>query len=314
MAKVLGIFSSKLKGKVGPVSYRNTAGGNVVYQRAASVKNPRSYAQQYQRMIFATASAAYSSMKAICDHSFEGVSSGSKTQQAFMRENLRYLRDRADAALGNFNIKGNPTMVANALTIAKGSLSSLPVDKTLVHHEEKNFSVLIAPSLHVTSDELSVTQLIDAFPFIQPGDQLTFVQLGAVEGADESFISDLAQKHTKFEYARLVLPLDANLKFVSNKKFQGAEGSENLDAISVGIGIGEADGSNTGLAWSFDSINYPEAELMASAIIVSRKVNGVWERSTTMLTIHSATDEFPSTTIVKSFDPSSDLYLNHALD
>lgn len=320
MAKVLGIFSSKLKGKVGPVSYRNTADGNVVYQRAVNVKNPRSYAQQQQRMIFATASAAYSAMKAICDHSWQGVTYGAKTQQAFMRAALDYLRTRAVDNLGNFNIKGNKYMVANALQISDGSLNSVPLAPSLGLASERNYSQIIPSSVSDSFDgsttTLTVAELQELLPFIQPGDQLTFVQLGVPEGADVAAIyNDKSQDNTLFEYARLVLPTDTSARIFENNRLIGADESVGLDSLRVDILDPDQNGklSTPTIGFSFDTINYPEATIKAAGVIVSRKVDGVWQRSKSFL-VEYENDYYKANEIIGSYAPSSDLYLNHALD
>ena len=88
MAVINGTFVTKLTGSVGNVTYRVSNGQNIASEKAVNVKNPRTYAQQLQRMRMTTISAAYSAMKAICDHSFEGYTYGSRNMNVFMSENL----------------------------------------------------------------------------------------------------------------------------------------------------------------------------------------------------------------------------------
>ena len=95
---------TRLAGKVGNVVYRNRGGQNIASEKPATVKNPRSNAQQRQRMVFATVSAAYSAMKEICDHSFEGITYGADNMAEFMRRNLSIMKSRTKS----FNSKGNP--------------------------------------------------------------------------------------------------------------------------------------------------------------------------------------------------------------
>lgn len=311
MAKVLGVFSTKLKGKVGPVSYRNTADGNVVYQRAANVKNPRSYMQQQQRMIFATASAAYSTMKAICDHSYEGIATGAKTQAEFMKTNLDLLRSNlVTNNSGNFNLRGNRTMVGNPLVISRGSLSPINLEAgDLLVQNELQYAYI--PQVGLPESEFTVADLIAALPGVKPGDQLTFCWLVAEEGAKEYEYGGVIQKVSTFDYARLVLPLseDSVLWEDNGGKgyFRGADGSQGLTKLNTYV---TANGS---FAFTFPSLAYPEAEILGAAIIVSRKVDSTWQRSTTTLTLYNpALDN--ANIIIGSYDPSSDLYLNHALD
>lgn len=311
MAKVLGVFSTKLKGKVGPVSYRNTADGNVVYQRAANVKNPRSYMQQQQRMIFATASAAYSTMKDICDHSYEGIATGAKTQAEFMKTNLDLLRSNLIANnSGNFNLRGNRTMVGNPLVISRGSLSPIPLEAGDLHvQNELQFAYI--PKIKMPKTEFTVNDLISALPGLKAGDQLTFCWLVAEEGAKEYEYGSVIQKMSTFDFARLVLPIDGTsiLWEDNNGKgyFRGADGSQGLDKLNSFV---MESGS---LAFTFPALAYPEAEILGAAVIVSRKEGSAWQRSTTTLTLYNAALD-DANIILGSYDPSSDLYLNHALD
>lgn len=311
MAKVLGIFSSKLKGKVGPVSYRNTADGNVVYQRAVNVKNPRSFMQQQQRMIFATASAAYSTMKAICDHSYEGIPTGSKTQAEFMKTNLDLLRSNLVANnSGNFNLRGNKSMVGNPIVISRGSLSPIPLEAgDLQVKNELQFAYV--SKIGLPKSEFTVNDLTTAIPGLQAGDQLTFCWLVAQEGAKEYEYGGVIQKVSTFDFARLVLPIDSTSVLWEDNGgkgyFRGADGSQGLDKLNTYV---TEDGS---FAFTFPALAYPEAEILGAAIIVSRKVGSTWQRSTTTLTLYNAALD-NANIIIGSYDPSSDLYLNHALD
>ena len=87
MAVIKGTFSTNLKGRVGSVVYRNRNGVNVASQIPASVKNPQSILQQKQRMKFNSVSQAYSCLKSIVDHSFEGVTYGAPSMAKFMKDN-----------------------------------------------------------------------------------------------------------------------------------------------------------------------------------------------------------------------------------
>ena len=74
MGKIEGIFATNISGKVGNVVFRKAGKQNIVSQRPASIKNPRTDMQQRQRAYIKTVSSAYSVLKPICDHSFEILS------------------------------------------------------------------------------------------------------------------------------------------------------------------------------------------------------------------------------------------------
>ena len=94
-------------------------GKQVTKDRVADIKNTRSSIQMKQRAIMATAMRGYSTLKEICNHSFEGITYGQKSMNYFVSENARMIR----ATAPNVNLslsKGNS--VSNAYIISKGSL------------------------------------------------------------------------------------------------------------------------------------------------------------------------------------------------
>lgn len=121
MGKINGIFATKITGRVGQVVFRDRKGTNVVSQKPASVSNPRTAGQQWNRMIMRTVVAAYSSLKEICDHSFEGVAKGSLSQSLFMKQNIAIMQSRGQ----NFNLRRCNSLIANPYLISKGSLRSI---------------------------------------------------------------------------------------------------------------------------------------------------------------------------------------------
>ena len=89
MGKIEGIFATNISGKVGNVVFRKNGKQNIVSQRPASVKNPRTDMQQRQRAYIKTVSSAYSVLRPICDHSFEGVAYGADSMNFFKKENYK---------------------------------------------------------------------------------------------------------------------------------------------------------------------------------------------------------------------------------
>lgn len=80
------------RGKVGDLVFSRQGGQQVTRARAAQVSNPRTTAQMIQRMIFGSVSFAYSMLRPICDHSFEGVQYGQRSMSKFFSLNLKALR------------------------------------------------------------------------------------------------------------------------------------------------------------------------------------------------------------------------------
>lgn len=249
MATINGIFSTKLRGKVGDVVYRVNGQTNTVSQKPSSVSNPKSLSQQLQRMYMATAAVAYSQMKAICDHSFESASGKQGNQAEFLRRNVRLLAGQNSA----FNLKGNPYMVPNYLQISKGSLKSMALEgitpvtyavgkDPLTNKDFPFFGAAFKSSLLnklITKGASAknipvmgfvgptVKEFCDAFG-INYGSQITFV-LNYVPMLNTEFVwGTEKQLETRFKYCRIVLKadkLDLPLFEISTADGQNGEGN-----------------------------------------------------------------------------------------
>ena len=240
MATINGIFSTKLRGKVGDVVYRVNGQTNTVSQKPSSVSNPKSLSQQLQRMYMATAAIAYSQMKAICDHSFESASGKQGNQAEFLRRNVRLLAGQYQC----FNLKGNPYMVPNYLQISKGSLKSMALEgvlpvagelgipiggKSTFKYRGVVFTSSILNTLITKGEEAdnllaesfvspTVKEFCDAFG-INYGSQITFVMNYVPQNYSQFEFESERQLETKFKYCRIVLKataLDTPLFSISN--------------------------------------------------------------------------------------------------
>lgn len=224
MAKVNGIFSTKLQGKVGSVVYRVRKGTNIVSEKPSSVANPRTSGQQYNRMVMRTVAAAYSSLKEICDHSFEGVSKGSMSQALFMRENIRLMQGKSH----NFNLRRNTWMIPNNYLLSKGSLENIPLSKPQALHQEagkdgrdntgKDVSYMgvyfglngIGKAIELGLEELDSGGDIKEKYFlnalgIKQGQQLTFVTNYVPKNYSLVSNADVTQPTTKTAFARIII-------------------------------------------------------------------------------------------------------------
>ena len=229
MATINGIFSTKLRGKVGDVVYRVNGQTNTVSQKPSSVSNPKSLSQQTQRMYMATAAVAYSQMKAICDHSFESASGKKGNQAEFLRRNVRFLAGQNSS----FNLKGNPYMMPNYLQISKGSLVGLGLEAITpfvnnlgkdpltnkdfifwgVGYKSSILNQLItkgASALSIPVDGFfgpTVKEFCDAFG-INYGSQITFVLNYVPINCSQFEYEKEIQLETRFKYCRIVLKAD----------------------------------------------------------------------------------------------------------
>ena len=78
MAKT-GLWLRGAIGQLAGVTMQKGANGETIMREKVTPKNPQTMGQLIQRIIMATVMLAYSFMKELCDHSFEGVTAGAQS-------------------------------------------------------------------------------------------------------------------------------------------------------------------------------------------------------------------------------------------
>lgn len=313
MAIIRGTYVTRLSGKVGNVVYRNRGGENIASEKPATVKNPRSNAQQRQRMVFATVSAAYSAMKEICDHSFEGVTYGADNMAEFMRRNLSIMKSRTKS----FNSKGNPYMIPNPYLISRGSLPTIPVevDQTGLAEVDDTPAITInIPTITLSTSNVTtytVAQLHNDLG-IEIGDQITLLGVSNTKNG-ERISSGVApvQYQTSFVYARLVFDATKGGEVLFSEGEINAANlapeSQNANAIALNT-------SSNGFALKSALWEVTGEDLCAAAVIISRKTGNDWMRSTQALVTNEdlISIEYTDADMLPSYLPTGEKYLNNA--
>ena len=228
-------FFGMRKGSTKSLTFSVMNGKQVTKDRVSYVRNPKTQAQQIQRIIMNTAMQAYSVLRPICDHAFEGFAYGSKCQAEFMKQNLDLLRQKladAGAAFGSavsFCPIKYKFIALNGYKVSSGRLPKMSVteDGEIFADENTYESVLLTNGL-------------------QRGDQLTFLVL-------TQKLNDPQQ--VQFDYARIILdpvdefgkPLPLTTEFAKNDgSINGANAKNNATStfkfnfatqkISFGVG------------------------------------------------------------------------------
>lgn len=309
MAIIRGTYVTRLSGAVGDVVYRMRNGQNIASQKASQVKNPRTDAQQNQRMNMATVSAAYSALKVICDHSFEGKSYGSECMGEFMKRNLAVMKPRTS----NFNIKGNPYIVPNPYLVSRGQLpstdiSSVEFDSTPL--AEINFTDGTTDLTNLTVNYLH--QMLGA----QIGDQITILFVYPVLNGERTIFEGIRpQVQFGVGYARITAKTDLQnydiAAFTTATKLADwvdTVKSENYQNVVVNYTDGVP--IKLGLRVS----NYDDSqEILAGTIILSRKQGETWLRSTQALIVGGTdTEIWLRDAVLASYAPTGNKYLNNA--
>lgn len=305
MAKT-GFWLRNAKGKLaGATVYQQN--GETVMREIVTPSNPKTERQIIQRIIMHTVMQAYSKMKAITDHSFEGFKKGQETMSYFMKRNVQICRDAVARMqsegvsfvnMYNFVPLGRKGFTPNQYQIAMGSLPT--VSCTLRDDDEaKGFVPAITTNTYQA--------VIDALG-IQRGDQLTFIMI------DQNNDADFGQ--CNFHYCRVILdPTNADYSQAAlSSEFVDANGDINLPSVRNEGAFKFAISAN-GLSFMYNG----SLTCTCAAVIVSRQVNGSWLRSTTYLAYSGLTEYSMQDCIdaagngtVQTIYAPSEQYLNNA--
>lgn len=314
MAKVRGIYSTKLSGRVGQVSYKNTVYGNIVTQLPAQVTNPQTRAQQVQRAIYNAVIQSYSQLKNIDDHAFENMRGGRQNMAHFLKLNLKNLRnfiqtEGAIDGLGEEPYGMVPKRAAcvpftAALQVSDGTLFYNGPQPSFVN----NNNMEITTKMNV-SETTTVGDFLDTMGVVA-GEQLTLLGVKIME-VGSSGIGRWVQRST-MEYGYVVVKADVDR---SKLLTAGVELSTVFSKMyNVDITIPESSVLNTAtIALRQDS----DHATYAGAVIKSAYVNGSWQRSTAFLTQNLApniSDQFGYAwdSVVESYNVSTARILNNA--
>lgn len=165
MAKSKGFFGIRT-GSTKNFTFSELNGAQITKERVSKVKNPRTNSQMRQRMLMATIGAAYSYLKVIADHSFEGKTVGQMCMSEFMRLNLNKFRDAAKDSNAPYamNAYGDKLINPMRYILAKGSIPALPYVINASNQIELSYNV---------EDVSTAEKVYDAMG-IKKGDMLTF--------------------------------------------------------------------------------------------------------------------------------------------
>lgn len=305
MAVVNGIMGGGLSGSVGKVTFRKgVKGETIASQKAEKVHNPQTEDQAFQRMCMNTAMKAYSAMKEICNHSFEGTQYGQKSMSLFIQENL-------------YGIKSGFAGVSQALNFgftAKGILGGVAPRPFLVSKGTLPSAATILKYKGGSITWEKWKELTD----MKEGDQLTIVAF--VSGVDLNEYDDDPQVPFKFVYRRYKFK-----DVIKNDTVVIEEGSDSQINTEVLQSIEEQGDTNLFLSRSMNGpdqssvlVKYVGEHLNAYALILSRNVNGVWKRSKANLRWDVETAgigslfQYDEKWVIKTYGATARKFLNNA--
>lgn len=270
MAKSKGFFGLR-SGSTKNFTFSELNGQQITKERVYKVKNPRTLQQMRQRMVMATVSAAYSFLKEICDHSFEGFGVGSPCMGEFMRLNLDALKAKAqnDAAKVAFNAYQDKNINPVPFIVSKGSLDELNSNMS-----DEGVNVSFAADVRNLTTAESIYNALG----IKAGDLITFI---SCSGSVDTENGALLFAPQPLKIVRLHADKTGYVSEIDNA-FSVESNSDDNNAISFNTKSNEVD------------ITQMVANAYMGAVIISRKAADKWLRSNATMVVKA---EIPTTTV-----------------
>lgn len=271
-------------GKLGDIVLSRTNGQQITRVRVRKIKNPRTTPQQIQRLIIASVSRAYSGMKAIVNHSFQGYAYGAANMNRFNKLNADLVRNR----LASFGVDPtgtedwtatdfpatytDPTSVnpngpaINNWIISEGTLPQVPFESVNGDWPDEASQGL---RIKIANEGAALTykQVIDALG-LQPGDQLTVCAI---------------DHNNSFHYGRFILsPIDGDntASVTDSTKFN----ERNLN-ITPTVSNGYLVLTLADIAAYQPRPGETPNAITAAGLILSRKTGETWQRSTSRMQV-----------------------------
>ena len=251
MAKSKGFFGIRT-GSTKNFTFSELNGSQITKERVYRVKNPRTLAQMRQRMVMTTIGAAYSYLKVIADHSFEGKTVGQQCMAEFMRLNLNKFRDPSKNGSASYAFNSYKDKLINPMRyiLSRGSLPEMPFVVNTQNQIELQYNV----------STLATAQDVYNAMGIQAGDLVTFVWM----------VGQASLTRNVFGYT----PTRLNIVRLYADKTGSIANPH--DAFTFDANHSDLDISVT---FSGGVLKLASTEANLGAVILSRQVGGAWLRS-----------------------------------
>jgi len=289
----------KLKGSIGDITTQSNGSKQVTRRRVREVANPQTDAQTLNRIVTGTVGAAYSRLKDICDHSFQGFLSKNDNMQKFLRVNQNAFRAElvaqgASLSAGNFLAIGKTGLIANRYIISQGTLPSITTD----FDNQQNAERPLLPFPNSAQNPITYQAICDYFN-LRRGDQLTFCWIENAEYPSVAEEEALWGLNSFFFYSRIILdPIDPITKERApmSTQFLDGDGQVNFPSSrNSGVKILITPASNRALTFFPDqNAEWGVRVCLAFGIIVSRQVSSTWLRSFCRLAIPLSCQGIPT--------------------
>lgn len=291
MAKSKSFFGLR-RGSTKSLTFSVLNGQQVTKDRVYGGKNPRSLAQMVQRMCLATSSAAYSQMKQIVDHSFEGISYGANTMAEFIKVNTKLIKNNYELAGEKFayNPYGDRGLKVGAYQMAKGTAT--PIAASVFNPAKANGSLTVT-ILKGAAEKVTANAMMAALG-IAVGELATYCFMYAKAGSADDWA---------FGFIRITALQTGDVTLTSANIGQYLLIESNLNISSVEI-------ASTTLVIVVSTPN-DEGDIttIAQCAIHSLKSANGWLRSNAVMTADAETDIAPTAADALATYPVGESYI-----
>lgn len=277
-------------------------GKQVTKDRVYVVKNPRSALQMKQRAIMATAMHAYSALKEICDHSFEGISYGQPSMNYFVSRNASLIRSAAPR-VNLSSYKG--ISVSNAYEIAKGSLPSISVSQETVG-EDMYWKVILG---NIQSSGFTFGKLMEILGANKVGDMVTFVQLvnnTLMGNASTYWVRLQLTEENKSKALTIQAGAPTNIMAVLTEGIDFETSIDNFSASDFPIAVSYTSGYS--VLQIGEGVSTESNDSQSLGVILSRKSDSGWLRSNA--TMVNLFDRFNYDAAIATYPENGEKILN----
>lgn len=281
MAKSKSFFGLR-RGSTKSHTYSVFNGKQVTKDRVEEVKNPRSQMQMLQRMVLKTAGQAYSNMKQIVDHSFEGKTYGLQSMMAFMSANSKLMRDCAMKAYNGetvtvdgflYNYFQSENLEPGCYIISRGSASPIAIAPVLADGATDRTIV----NLTETANKATTAADLFALLGISVGELCTVCILW----------QDEVYNTWKFDFVRITALASGEVALTSVNYSTYIKLESTLGIASVTFGTAE---TPNGIVVTLITPDANQNNAHAAVAIHSVQSDGKWLRSNTKFDVDSLID------------------------
>lgn len=308
--------------KLGDIVLMRKDGWQQSRVRVRKISNPKTMPQAVNRALLGTIGTAYSYMKAILDHSFQGLSKPVQNQRKFQA--LAQSIARATGSLNipstdegfNFNFKGEKLLRPNPWPLSRGTMPGVPSIPIKVNNRLGGFTIA-NDAIDWFGGELTYQDFCDHIG-VPLGAQLTFCVINDDTFSGTPSGNNVPFAYGNFHFARIILAPDdgdgSKLMWEQDETYKLITANANSrNEGSVEFALVVDDDEEDRVVMIVNGKRYP----IAAGIIVS-DYNGRWLRSNTDMVVSSGYEssntisEVYGSYMLSEASAYSDLYLNQA--